>query len=215
MDNNYNYDYERDTFYCYPDSYTLRNKLNITDADDLRKAEREITSIRIAQASQEFVQGKMDFEHLKAIHRFIFSDIYEWAGEIRKVNISKGSSFCRHEYIENQAIKIFDHLKNDNYLIEIESTESIIKRLSFYIGEINAIHPFREGNGRAQRLFIEYLASIAGYSVNFSQVGTMDMIKASALAFTCDYSKMETLFTQIITPISKEQQKFFQQSILI
>lgn len=74
-------------------------------------------------------------------------------------------------------------------------------KLAYYLSEINVLHPFREGNGRTQRLFIEYLAYEGGYDVDFSHVGDQEMIAASAEAFACDYSAMEKIFRRITTPL--------------
>ena len=90
----YDYEYEWDREYCYPDSNVLINKLGIKDHDELVTAEREITSLKIAMAKADKIDGDFDFEHLKNIHKFIFEDIYTWAGETRHVNISKGNQFC-------------------------------------------------------------------------------------------------------------------------
>lgn len=83
----YDYEYEWDKYYCYPSSNVLKNKLNITDSDELLKAERKITALKAAQATMNRIKGCFDFEHLKSIHHFLFCDIYEWAGKIRIVNI--------------------------------------------------------------------------------------------------------------------------------
>ncbi|MNC24298.1 Adenosine monophosphate-protein transferase VbhT [compost metagenome] len=95
---------------------------------------------------------------------------------------------------------MFIKLKNENYLKGVPLNE-VALRLSYYLGEINALHPFREGNGRTQRLFIEYLAEQAGYSVDFSQVTDKQMIEASAASFLCDYSKMDEIFKTITLPL--------------
>lgn len=89
------YFYEQDTFYCYPNTYVLKNKLGITDEAELKKAEREITSLRTAQLLQNPIAGVFDFNFLKKIHKFLFGDIYEWAGKTRNVNISKGNILPR------------------------------------------------------------------------------------------------------------------------
>lgn len=81
------------------------------------------------------------------------------------------------------------------------------EKLAYYLGEINVIHPFREGNGRTQRVFIESLARIAGYQVNFTNVSAHDMIEASADAFNCDYRKMTDIFQRITSPISSREQE--------
>lgn len=200
MSQEYNYEYEWDSRYCYPNSNILINKLGITDAAELRVAEREITALQLASTQIEPIPGAFDLAHLQSIHRYLFSDIYEWAGEIRWVNISKGNFFCRYEYIEDQANSLFEKLRKEDYL-RYTSAEKLPERLAYYLSEINVLHPFREGNGRTQRLFIEYLAYEAGYDVDFSYVGDQEMIQASAEAFACDYSAMGKIFRRIITPL--------------
>jgi len=96
MSTEYNYEYEWDSRYCYPNCNVLINKLGITNADELRVAEREITALQLAVAQIEPIPGRFDLTHLQAIHRYLFSDIFEWAGEVRWVNISKGNFFCRY-----------------------------------------------------------------------------------------------------------------------
>lgn len=81
------------------------------------------------------------------------------------------------------------------------SKDEVPFRLSHYLSEINVIHPFREGNGRSQRLFIEYLAQNAGYNIDFSQVTDKQMIEASNASFLCDYTKMNKIFTEITHPV--------------
>lgn len=212
MSQDYNYDYEWDARYCYPQSNVLINKLGITDAGHLHEAEREITSLRISRAKVQPIQGTFDLKHLMAIHRYIFGDIYAWAGEIRWVNISKGNVFCQAQYIEQNANELFTKLKHESYLGTVSPNE-IPLRLAHYLGEINVIHPFREGNGRAQRLFIEYLAQRNGYTVDFSTVTDKEMIEASALAFGCDYTKLNALMMRITVPALSPEQVQEQQML--
>ena len=200
MSKDYNYDFEWDSRYCYLNSNVLKNKLGITDSEKLHVAEREITAVRIANAKINRIDGKSDLEHLKSIHRYIFGDIYDWAGELRWVNISKGNLFCNYEYIEQNSEKLFSELKNEYYLKKTPE-DDIPTWLAYYLSEINVVHPFREGNGRTQRLFIEYLAEDAGYSVDFSDVTDSEMIIASSDAFSCNYTKMNALFTRIVSKL--------------
>ncbi len=202
MSNSYDYNYEWDHRYCYPHSNVLINKLGIRDGEKLRIAEREITSLRIANAKVSIIKGHFNLLHLKKIHKYIFGDIYKWAGEIRWVNIAKGNMFCNYEFIEQNADSLFKKLKKENYLKDASKDEIPIC-LAHYLSEINVLHPFREGNGRVQRLFIEYLAENAGYSVDFSQVTNKQMIEASATSFLCDYTKMNEIFTAITKPLSE------------
>ena len=199
MNSNYDHSTEWDHRYCYPHSNVLINKLGIEDAEKLRNAEREITSVRIANAKTNIIKGYFDLLHLRKIHRYIFGDIYEWAGQIRWVNIAKGNMFCNYEFIDGNADVLLGELMQENFL-KNTTEEQIPLRLSYYLSEINAIHPFREGNGRVQRAFIEYLAENAGYHVDFSQVTDRQMIDASADSFVKDYTKMNAIFSRITSP---------------
>jgi len=201
---NYSYDYEWDQEYCYPNSKVLINKLNIRDAEALSTAEREITSLKLAMAKARPIKGKFDFSHLLRIHRFIFCDIYTWAGETRHVNIAKGNQFCLAQHLDRYADNLFGKLHEENYLI---NADNVPARLAYYLSEINVLHPFREGNGRTQRLFIEYLAGVAGYKIDFTDVSAQEMIIASAESFACDYEKINAMFERITTPISSAEQK--------
>ncbi len=204
--NRYYYEFERANAYCYPDSNVLRNKLDIRDGAVLNAFEREITSTRIQQVSEFPVKGKFDLKHLCAIHRFIFSDVYDWAGELRTVNIAKGNQFCNYLHLETYANGIFAKLKDEKYLRNV-SPETIPERLAYYLSEINVLHPFREGNGRTQRVFIEYLAQASGWHLDFSDVSDHEMIEASALAFATDYTMLIAMLRRIATPISKDEHR--------
>ena len=202
----YSYDYEWDVEYCYPDSNVLINKLNIRDAEALAAAEREITSVRLAVAKANPIKGSFDLKHLQKIHKVLFGDIYAWAGKLRHVNIAKGNQFCLAMNLETYAQNLFGKLEQENYLIGYSG--SVPHRLAYYLSEINVLHPFREGNGRAQRLFIEYLALVAGYRLDFSQVSPREMIVASADSFACDYESINTMFDRIASPITAEEQEW-------
>lgn len=147
---------------------------------------------------QNPLDGDLDFNYLKNIHKFIFGDIYEWAGMIRTVNISKGSSFCRCEFIEEQMESIMKKLKRENYLKDL-NIDILAQRLAFYIGEINAIHPFREGNGRTQRMFIGFLALKNGFFLDFSKISNEEMLEASVQTFSMNYDLMSSLILKSLT----------------
>jgi cell filamentation protein len=202
----YEYSYEWDIFYCYKKSNVLRNKLSITDADALRTAEREITAVRILEAEQTPIRGKLDFKHLCDIHNHIFSDIFEWAGRLRTVNISKGNPFCNADVLNIYGAELFGKLKMERYLFDVPA-DRITERLAHYLSEINVMHPFREGNGRTQRMFIEYLALVAGYRVDFTSITATEMIEASVRAFDRDETLMCGIFNRITASISREEQQ--------
>lgn len=194
------YEYERDDYYCYPDSSVLKNELGIEDEKELAEAEREITSLKIAKLDSEPLEGELNFDYVKRIHKYLFEGIYEWAGETRRTDISKGNIFCQHELIEVNAEALFNQLKAEKYLKGLDEG-SIVKRLAYYLGDINTIHPFREGNGRVQRIFIRELASRTGYLVNFDSISQEEMIKASDAAFRYDYELLETIIAKSIKKI--------------
>lgn len=186
-----------DRMYCYPDSDVLKNKMKIRDKEKLQQMERRLTMLRILELVDKPVQGKFDLQHLQSIHGYIFQDVYDWAGEIRKVDIAKGNMFCNARFIESQAAEIFGKLKDENYLQGLK-LEDAAKRMAYYFSEINALHPFREGNGRSQREFIRTLALHIGYVVNFAKVSKEEMMTASEDSFLCNYGKMEQVFNKCI-----------------
>ena len=186
-----------DRIYCYPDSDVLMNKLNIHDAEKFQEAERKLTMLRLIDLLDRPVVGKFDFKHLQTIHKYIFQDIYPWAGKVRSVDIAKSNMFCKVQFIETQADEIFGKLKNDCYLEGLPK-EKFAKKAAYYFSEINALHPFREGNGRTQREFIRKLAYQSGYILHFSAISEQEMVQASIDSFVCNYKKMEALFIKII-----------------
>lgn len=145
----YYYEFEQDSIYCYPDSFILKNKLNIREQDVLEEAERNITALRILELKEKPLKGILNFKYLQKLHKYIFGDIYSWAGKLRSVNITKGNMFCDCKFIVQIADEIFEQLKHENYL-KMCSEEDMPERLAYYLSEINALHSFREGNGRAQ-----------------------------------------------------------------
>lgn len=186
-----------DKIYCYPDSDVLINKLNIHDAEKLMEAERKLTMLRLIDLLDKPAAGKFDFKHLQNIHKYIFQDVYPWAGKIRTVDIAKSNMFCKVQFIEMQANEIFGKLQNDCYLEKL-SKDKFAKKAAYYFSEINALHPFREGNGRTQREFIRQLACSSGYILHFATISEKEMVEASIDSFVCNYEKMEALFTKII-----------------
>lgn len=203
----YSYEFSRDDKYCYKGTNILRNKLNIKDNEKLNQVEREIGYINYVEILKNPILGDFSLKHLQAIHYKLFSDIYSWAGETREVDISKGVQFCRCDFIENQFKTIEELLKKDNYLLDIKSKNEAVEKYAFYLSEINAIHPFREGNGRAQRVYMNYLSRLSGYKLDFSMTTKEEMIESCHEAFLCDYSKMENLIKNCITDMSEKERK--------
>lgn len=186
-----------DALYCYPGSSVLKNKMGIRDKERLHETERKLTMLRILELLDKPVRGAFDLKHLQAIHAYIFQDVYDWAGELRKADIAKGNMFCNAMFLSGQSEEIFGKLKAENYLDGLEEDDFTV-RLAYYFSEINALHPFREGNGRSQREFIRCLALHNGYVINFVNAGKDEMLEASRESFLCEYGAMESLFRKCL-----------------
>ena len=201
----YKYFYEWTPNYCYKDTDILINKLNIKDKKDLYNAERELVLLRNNELLDNPINGNFDFEHLKSIHKYLFQDIYRWAGESRNCNIAKTDLFCLSNYIDSYSCEIFSKLSKNNYLIQFDFDTKIIE-LAKLFSDINALHPFREGNGRTQREFIEQLSYINGIKLDLTTISQIDMIEISHESLSGNYDKMINLFKKNAAKISKEEQ---------
>lgn len=205
MKNKYNFGYTSDTKYCYPESSILKNKLNIQNDFELYDAERKIVSYELAGLYLEPVSGNFDFEHLKEIHTRLFHRLYDWAGEERTVSISKGNLFCLPQFINKFADEIFTQLKKEKYFLDYNKEEIKFKLADVY-ADLNALHPFREGNGRTLRVFIECLSKINGINLNISQVSCKEMLIANQKALNGDNNYLYQIFINNSQPLSKEEQ---------
>jgi cell filamentation protein len=183
--------------YTDPATGVLRNKLGLGTAADLEAAEREITHAALILLRETQVRPTYDLLHLCAVHRRIFADIYEWAGLIRTVAISKGSLFCLPQYIEPSAAEIFRQLSDENFLQSLER-DAFLDRLTYYLGEVNAVHPFREGNGRTQRAFFEQLADDAGFRLTWQHLDAARNIAASAAIMRGDEAPMRKMLDDLV-----------------
>jgi fido (protein-threonine AMPylation protein) len=160
-----------DRSYIDPQTGILWNKLGIKTQEELSRAESVLVIGRATELSTKPIKGNFDLKHLQAIHKYLFQDVYDWAGKIRTVNISKGNSpFARVDFIESYMQDVHRHLAKDNFLRALEKKAFVEKFTNVY-GDINAAHPFREGNGRATREFMVQLAEQAGYSLDQSILG--------------------------------------------
>ena len=175
--------YEGGDCYLDPETGVLRNRLGITDEQRLAQAEASLVAWRSYELSQKPLAGDFDLAHLQAIHRHLFGDVYDWAGEIRTIDLAKGNTyFAHHAYIVSASRPIFEPLKKERYLQGLNPAE-FSERAAYYLGEINALHPFREGNGRAQREFINHLAWASGYTIDWSAIHPDELMQASIESF--------------------------------
>lgn len=129
--------------YCYPGTDVLRNKLEVFDAVELEEAERELSLINAD--SIELFPAPYNFAYLKRLHHQLFHDLYDWAGEVRTIDIAKGDTrFCNVNRIAPEAEKLFTKLAEHKYFVQHEKADLISACAELY-GDLNVVHPFREG----------------------------------------------------------------------
>ncbi len=164
---------------CYDGTTCLINKFGITNENTLAQIEADITFAKASQLEANQIQGNFDFKHYKAIHKYLFSDLYDWAGKIRTINISKkGTNFVDCLEIEKIANMCFERLKKENYFKEL-NFESFVENIVDFYYTTNLLHPFREGNGRTQRIFITQLIRYCGYDIDFAEIDPDELMIAT------------------------------------
>lgn len=157
------------SIYCYRETDVLRNKLNIRDKDELKRAEEEFSAVKQFVLLQEPIPGRFTKTHLMKIHRFLFEDLYSFAGHIRREQIRKGDTvFYPPNLINRELDRVFGVIHQNGLLFETDR-EKQLQNLSFIMAELNIIHPFREGNGRSIRELIRCIALRYGFKLNWGQ----------------------------------------------
>jgi cell filamentation protein len=188
--------------YTYAGSDVLKNKLGIRDEGALSKVEYELSAHRIVELRQNPVSGKFDLVHLQAIHGYVFQDVYDWAGQLRSINISKGStSFAAARMLENYGTKLSKELTSERNLVGLDKV-NFVGRLSYFYSELNALHPFREGNGRATREFISAIAQNAGYELDQTRIDNNkgQWNHAAQRSFNADPAPIIGIFMNAVRP---------------
>ena len=176
-----------------------KNKFDLTNSIQIHELERELISEAYEVFYNELDENTIfDENYFKQLHKRTFGELYEWAGVYRDFNMSKGESrFCQGLYVVSSSKKIFEELKNDNYLkyFEDKSKEDFAKKLAYYKCEINALHPFCELNGRVTRMFFDMIVAFNGYKfIDYSTVTSEEYINGAieCVAYA-DSSKFEKI----------------------
>jgi cell filamentation protein len=173
--------------YLYPGSQVLRNKLGIMDAGQLDIIERALVTQRIREVVPH---GRFDLAHLRAIHQHLFQDVYGWAGELRTVEITKGGhQFQFRRFIATGMGEVHRRLNNGRFLRGLSHLD-FAEAAGVIMGDVNYVHPFRDGNGRAQLLYLEQLAEQAGHPLDLTRLDRQRWIAASRAAHTGEYGPM-------------------------
>jgi cell filamentation protein len=187
-----------------PDPYidfktgVLKNLLEIMSTEELEAAEADITTAAIASMPDDTTLGDFDLEHLKNIHWELFNTIYSWAGEIRIVEIAKENTrFANSDAIEQAAKALFDELHTEN-LLDGLSRNRYVQRLAHYYSEVNILHPFREGNGRTERVFFSQLVTIAGYRLAWERMDSDENLRACIAAYKEDEERLAAMLDGLL-----------------
>jgi len=186
--------------YVYPGSGVLRNLAGLRDPGTLAEYEAQTSTLRLAQLAALRLDGGYDLPHLQEFHRFIFGDIYSWAGELRSVPLAKpGSMFALPGHIESYTTDVLRRLAGEGHLDGLPR-EEFAARLTYYYAEINAVHPFREGNGRAQRAFLRQLALDAGHTLAWEHLDSEALVHASQRSLQGDNLPLRDLIDTVLDP---------------
>lgn len=189
--------------YIDPITGILRNKLGAKTQAQLDRAEAEITYIVILTLTKGSRPDSLTFDKtlLKEMHKEIFGDIYSWAGEFRTQDISKGSSYFAHSaHIDSATAEVLDGLSNDP-LLASNNIAIFTERITHYYAELNAIHPFREGNGRVIRTFLRLLALRHGYDIEWSLLNHNQNIQASEESLRANNDMMLEMMTTLVVKL--------------
>lgn len=178
------------SIYHYQDTEVYINKLGIKDPDILLSIENDLTYQRLSELYLNPILGRFSKTHLLKVHKYIFQDLYPFAGKIREETIWKGDTqFCDCRFISNNLNLLFSKLKADKFFVGLTKEDFSVKAASF-LDELNMIHPFREGNGRAIREFFRCLALKCGFSIDWSLVDKDKLRNAFIYAVDKDTSRL-------------------------
>lgn len=183
--------------YLDPASGSLRNVLGITDPRELAQVEAALSASRLIDLERQRLPGRYDLDHLRRFHRYILGDIYAWAGELRTVSLAKGSLFCLPQHLESYGADIFSRLAAADRLRGL-AREQFIGRLAEFLADVNTLHPFREGNGRAQRAFFSQLAHDAGHHIDWVRIDPVRNVAASAAAHHGDLASLTAMLNDLV-----------------
>jgi cell filamentation protein len=171
--------------YTDPRIGVLKNLLGIESMEELASVEADITAAALYKlgTSPAAGEGHFDLAHLRALHVRIFGDLYPWAGRLRTVEIAKGARFCPALNIQSFGDSVFHDLAENHFLVG-RDRPALVEAIAALYGQLNALHPFREGNGRTQRAFLSQLGRVGGWRLTWDRLdgAANDLASAQSLA---------------------------------
>lgn len=181
--------------YCWPGTTVLRNRTGLMDQGALDAFELDMTTQRSAEP---LPPGRLSIRHYMAIHHHLFGDVYSWAGQRRTVRISKdGSAFAYPENIDREMKRLFGWLRERQHMRGLPAAD-FVRDAAHFLAELNAIHPFREGNGRTSLAFLALLAARAGHPLHLERLEPDAMLRAAIESFHGRTARLEALIAHLI-----------------
>ena len=181
---------------CYPGTNVLKNKADLTDQDELDQFEQLMF---LTRSEEPLPEGALDYMHYRAIHHHFFQDVYTWAGQARQVRTAKGGNwFCYPEYIDAEMNRIFRELSDENHLADTSSVQEFAERAAHYISDINAVHPFREGNGRCQLTLLDILMQVADLEMIAENIEEDEFMNAMISSFAGDEAPLVNAIIKMV-----------------
>jgi cell filamentation protein, protein adenylyltransferase len=181
--------------YCYPGTGVLKNRLGLRNQAELDAFEAEITAQR---ATEPLPAGHLNYAHYRAIHRHLFQDVYTWAGKPRTIRMAKGgNAFCYPEHIDREMRRLFAELAARGYFRDLDAN-SFAARAAHFLAELNAIHPFREGNGRTQLSFLTLLAEQADHPLRLERLDPQKFLAAIIKSFSGDEGPLRMVLRRLV-----------------
>ena len=176
---------------CYPGTSILRNIPDLQTTEELEKFEIEMVALRV---EEDPPMGDISPAYYRKIHGHLFQDVYTWAGSYRTIRTGKGGNwFAYPEYIEPEMDKLFQRLATSPFQPGSDQAQ-FIPAIADFIGDLNAIHPFREGNGRTQLIFVRLLGQSAGHLFRLEAIEAAEFLSAMVASF---HGRMDALIDEL------------------
>lgn len=183
---------------CYPGTTVLVNRFGLQTQGELDAVEAALVTAKATQWENNPQCDTFDFAHYCAVHKYLFDDLYDWAGIPRTIDISKkGTKFCPVAELPRVSKAIFNRLAERRFLQGLSREKFIAEIVDFY-ERTNELHPFREGNGRTQRTFLAQLTENAGHRLDFTAIDPDELMIATILSSQGIEAPLLEVFEKIV-----------------
>lgn len=190
-------------FAKYPGTRCIANYYGIKDKTLLDEVDRMISAMRMAQILEHPMEKSLSLDYFVSLHKHMFGDLYPSAGVFRTKSAAKRTEFVPPEMIERMLVELMDKLEATDWLKKLDEDDTdwdFLNELAYFMGELEAIHPFVDGNGRVTRFFISFIARRAGYYISWGAADPDQLLEASISAIDGDYQALVDLLEEITIP---------------